>query len=128
LALTTPLDLAKWTALPFYVVGKATARALSAIGDVHGSSHLTPLDIRGGPESGTSERLAYFILEDLRGRESTLQAKLLHLTGDKNRDTLPRVLTEGGVQLDCLQVYETQGSSTFATDLQAIVNAANPGD
>ncbi|KDQ52451.1 hypothetical protein JAAARDRAFT_61977 [Jaapia argillacea MUCL 33604] len=107
-----------WTSVPFYVVGESTASSLL---DIHKEYHtpLAPTDVRGGAESGTSERLAHFILEDLpttgEGR------KLLYLTGDKNRDTLPKILMDGGVTLESLQVYGTRGSSTFEHDLAAFV-------
>ncbi|OBZ74927.1 Uroporphyrinogen-III synthase [Grifola frondosa] len=76
--------------------------------------------IFGGSESGTSERLAQFILRDLRATSGS--KKLLYLTGDKNRDTLPNILKAGGLELQPLQVYETQGSSTFAQDLKIAID------
>ncbi|OSD03820.1 tetrapyrrole biosynthesis uroporphyrinogen III synthase [Trametes coccinea BRFM310] len=107
-----------WAAVPFYAVGAATATALSSIGSAYPSSPHAPHDIRGGAESGTAEKLAHFILADL-ARSPTRHGKtLLYLTGDKNRDTLPRILSEGGLELESLQVYATQGSSTFDADLQ----------
>ncbi|KAK0442164.1 hypothetical protein EV421DRAFT_2082543, partial [Armillaria borealis] len=47
--------------------------------------------------------------------------KLLHLTGDKNRDTLPNILGGAGVYLASLKVYETQGSFNFLWHLKDIV-------
>jgi uroporphyrinogen-III synthase len=82
------------------------------------------MDIRGGSEAGTSERLAHFILNDLPEREGV---KLLYLTGDKNRDTLPNILAESRVILDSAQVYATQGSSTFAEDLQKVIKSTPAG-
>ena len=52
---------------------------------------LAPKDIRGGAESGTSEKLAHFILQDLPPSNEPRQ--LLYLTGDKNRDVLPSILS-----------------------------------
>jgi len=108
---------ADWESVPFYVVGEATARSLSNMGEVVGGYPYTPRDIRGAGESGTSEKLARFILKDL---PSPLEVGkwLLYLTGDKNRDTLPSILNEGGVKLDTLQAYETHGSSTLKADLE----------
>lgn len=83
------------------------------------------MDIRGGAESGTSEKLARFILEDLP--TDNRPRKLLYLTGDKNRDVLPNMLREGNVELQSLQVYATQGSSSFPSDLQKVIDASNPG-
>ncbi|PBK80575.1 tetrapyrrole biosynthesis, uroporphyrinogen III synthase [Armillaria gallica] len=93
---------------PFYVVGKATASTLR--------SSMPNADIRG-ESSGTAEQLANFILAE-PPRPPT---KLLYLTGDKNRDTLPNILGGAGVSLHSLKVYETQGSSTFSLQLKEIV-------
>ncbi|RDX46079.1 tetrapyrrole biosynthesis uroporphyrinogen III synthase [Lentinus brumalis] len=107
-----------WSTIPFYTVGQATASALSAIRDSFPSSPYGPNDIRGAAESGSSEKLAHFIVSDLSARpEDARGRKLLYLTGDKNRDTLPKILTDAGIGLDSLQVYATQGSSRFEEDL-----------
>ena len=111
-----------WSSVPFYVVGKATASVLAEIRDLYGYSHLVPKDIRG-ESSGTSENLARIILADMERKP----AKLLYLTGDKNRDTLPKILKEGDVELELLKVYETQGSSNFARELEEAVNLASKG-
>jgi uroporphyrinogen-III synthase len=113
-----------WSSTPFYVVGEATSKAVSAIGETHGQGPFAPKDIRGGVQTGTSERLAHFILDDLPEREGK---KLLYLTGDKNRDTLPKILTKGRVNLESLRVYETRGSSTFARDLEQVINSTPAG-
>jgi hypothetical protein len=68
---------------------------------------LCPSDVRG-TESGTAENLAHFIVQDMAGTDKTL----LYLTGDKNRDTLQKVVeTESGMKiaLMCVQVYATVG-------------------
>lgn len=101
-----------WSAVPFYVVGKATADALRIIKDEHPTSPHLPNDIRG-EESGTGEALARFILNDL----SQPTGRLLYLIGDKTRDVLPRILRDAGMELHPTQVYETRGSSSFADDL-----------
>ncbi|KAI0697759.1 tetrapyrrole biosynthesis, uroporphyrinogen III synthase [Cytidiella melzeri] len=106
---------ADWSKLPFYAVGQATAGSLAEISKVAEGTLLAPRDIRGGSVTGTSEKLAHFILRDLEQPSPT--TKLLYLTGDKNRDVLPDVLQNGGIQLHTLQVYKTQGASTFAHDL-----------
>ncbi len=104
--------------IPFYIVGQATAAALSAIHDSFPSSRYAPKDIRGAVESGSSERLAHFIASDLSARPDGAQGrKLFYLTGDKNRDTLPKILTDAGIEVESLQVYATQGSSRFEEDL-----------
>ena len=82
-----------------------------------GSTLLAPRNIRGGRETGTGEKLARFILEDLQERLSINRVKLLYLTGDKNRDVLPNILRDGAIELQPLQVYKTQGASTLPQDL-----------
>lgn len=54
--------------------------------------------------------------------------KLLYLTGDKNRDVLPKILRDGGIELQTLQVYATQGSSTFAADLTQTIRSVTSGE
>lgn len=88
-------------------------------------SLLAPKVIRGSSETGTSERLAHFILEDLPAKES--RRKLLYLTGDKNRDVLPNILKGGDVELESLKVYETQGSSNFAEELDKAIQTLPTG-
>jgi uroporphyrinogen-III synthase len=63
------------------------------------------------------------MLSDIKERP----AKLLYLTGDKNRDTLPNILTEGGITLEALQVYETVGSPRFEEQLLCVLDDAAKG-
>ncbi|KAG1731016.1 tetrapyrrole biosynthesis, uroporphyrinogen III synthase [Suillus lakei] len=102
-----------WWSVPFYAVGEATSVALRDLCEK--IPLYSPRDIRGGSETGTAERLAGFIIKDLPSDGAS--RKLLYLTGDKNRDTLPRVLESAGVAIDPLQVYATRGSSMFPYDL-----------
>ncbi|KAF9221800.1 tetrapyrrole biosynthesis uroporphyrinogen III synthase [Gyrodon lividus] len=117
-----------WGAIPFYVVGDATAAAASKIQTNFPSfSHLAPTLIRGGSQSGTAERLAYFLLEEVPSRDNETR-KLLYLTGDKNRDTLPQILSTSNIDLDALEVYRTKGSSSFPTDLKSTLERAPIGN
>ncbi|KAJ3830187.1 tetrapyrrole biosynthesis, uroporphyrinogen III synthase [Lentinula raphanica] len=95
-----------WSNIPFYVVGAATASSLRELCP-------NPNQIRG-EHSGTAEKLARFILDEMEG---TPTKRFLYLVGDKNRDTLPKIMDEKHVQLVPLQVYETRGSSKFSVDL-----------
>ncbi|KAF8206552.1 tetrapyrrole biosynthesis, uroporphyrinogen III synthase, partial [Mycena galopus ATCC 62051] len=73
----------------------------------------TPFYVVG--KSTASSLKAIQILEII----AAVQLKpFLYLTGDKNRDALPQILRGGDVELTPLQVYRTQGSSTFPDDLK----------
>lgn len=117
-------SLVAWTKVPFYVVGKGTAAALEEFRELCLESGVnSTLDIRG-QETGTGEQLAHFILEDIRGdRDSN---NLLYLTGDKNRDTVSKILSSeeakaSNITLHTLQVYETHGSTGFERNLGSVM-------
>ena len=113
--------------MPFYAIGEATA---SAVAELRAAlpSRLVPGNIRGQAQSGTAEQLAHFILSDLSERvEGSTARRLLYLTGDKNRDTLPNILTSGGIVLDALQVYATHGSPSFPHDLKNAIENMQAG-
>jgi len=96
-----------WQTMRFYAVGPTTAAALLA------QLSNPPQDVRG-TDSGTAEQLARFIVHD-----ATREEKLLYLTGDKNRETLSRIVREGlgeGV-LKELRVYATHGVPDFESSL-----------
>lgn len=116
-----------WTSLPFYVVGEATATALAELAQQHSDSRYVPHNVLGGAESGTAEKLAHYILKH-HPLEENPHPTFLYLTGDKNRDTLPSILTAGGISLRPLQVYETRGSSTLAQDLDEMLSNRPPGN
>ncbi|EIN05811.1 tetrapyrrole biosynthesis uroporphyrinogen III synthase [Punctularia strigosozonata HHB-11173 SS5] len=118
-----------WTSTPFYVVGEATKAALLDVDeDVRTRGRdLLPEDVRGARQAGTAETLARFVLDDIGGAsDGPRNRRLLYLTGDKNRDVLPKILAEGGLQLDSLQVYGTRGSSTFPADLDSVLASSDP--
>ncbi|TFK37545.1 tetrapyrrole biosynthesis, uroporphyrinogen III synthase [Crucibulum laeve] len=117
LALRTFLEA--WSSVPFYVVGQGTGSALSELAESYASIGFKPTNIRG-EDAGTGERLARFIVEDYSTRDN----KLFYLTGDKNRDTIPKILKEGGVDFQSLQVYNTQGSSHFESNLENAIASA----
>ncbi|TRM68448.1 tetrapyrrole biosynthesis, uroporphyrinogen III synthase [Schizophyllum amplum] len=114
-----------WTTKPFYAVGHATATALREIAD----SPAAPRDVRG-EESGTGEQLARFIVDDVRAGDATRghPTRLLYLTGDKNRDTVPKILAEAGVAFEPLQVYGTCGRPDFAGKLDEAVQRISAAD
>lgn len=108
-----------WGSVPFYVVGQGTAATLAEIQTLHKCT----LDIRGS-SSGTSERLARFIVNDLQpaSTPAPVTGKLLYLIGDKNRDDLPNILHENNIKLLSLQVYKTQGSPALEQNLSEAIS------
>jgi uroporphyrinogen-III synthase len=82
---------------------------------------FTSVDVRG-QLSGNASTLASFIMGDF-----DKPSKLLYLTGDKNRDTLTHILQEGGISLESLQTYKTEGSSSFAKDLSTAIHTSSKG-
>lgn len=108
------------------MVGETTATALTDLRRQYSNSPYTPRNILGGGESGTAEKLAHYILKHHSIQDGS-HPTFLYLTGDKNRDTLPSILTAGGISLRPLQVYETRGSSTFARDLDEALSKLPSG-
>jgi uroporphyrinogen-III synthase len=106
--------------MPFYVVGAKTA---SSLREVFTTLDLGWVDIRGD-ESGNAANLATFILADLHGKAG---AKLLYLTGDKNRDTVTRILEDNNIELELLQMYKTQGSPTFGSNISLALESSPKG-
>jgi len=111
---------ASWLSIPFYVVGQATASALSSIRTTYHTPYAPGVIL--GESSGTGEHLANFILSS---EGISRLKKVLYLTGDKNRDTVPRILGQAGVVVSPVKVYETQFSSNFAQDLQDALQSAS---
>ncbi|KPV72091.1 uncharacterized protein RHOBADRAFT_47274 [Rhodotorula graminis WP1] len=112
--------------IPFFVVGQATHDALAPL-----VPPSTP--ILGARESGTGEALAHFILDHFARSPPPSSSSapplrtrptLLYLTGDKNRDTLPRLLADGGIAAHELQVYATARAPTFEGQLERALRRA----
>ncbi|GAA5967847.1 hypothetical protein JCM8115_000381 [Rhodotorula mucilaginosa] len=109
--------------IPFFVVGHPTCTALQR-------APCPPCQeqVFGAEESGTGERLAEYIVQHFHAAQSgeptssmKKRPRLLYLTGDKNRDTIPRRLAAGNIDFDPLQVYSTSPSPAFATNLDAVL-------
>lgn len=133
-----PLATPVRTEIPFFVVGHPTCTALQR-------APCPPRhdQVLGAEECGTGERLAEYIVQHfaaqgtppgdptLAGATAATAAtaaaaarrrpRLLYLTGDKNRDTIPRRLARAGIDLDPLQVYSTSPSPAFPSDLDAVL-------
>ena len=113
--------------LPCFVVGQATHDALAPL-----VPPSTP--ILGARESGTGESLARFILAHFAHSSPSSSSTssppprrtrtLLYLTGDKNRDTLPRLLADGGITAHELQVYATRRAHGFEGELERALRRA----
>lgn len=81
---------AAWTAKPVYVVGPRTAEAVAAWGG-------RPV----GQEAGNAEALAAHIAQEAPSR-------LLFISGNRRRATLPRALVQEGQVFDEVEVYRTR--------------------
>lgn len=99
-----------WTEVPIFVVGPATAEALSSI-------EAPPRQVLGADASGTGGSLARFIVDYYT--QQTPSSPLLYLVGDKRRDVLPAVLREANVLYEELEVYRTDARAGFAADFEA---------
>ncbi|XP_020647155.3 uroporphyrinogen-III synthase isoform X1 [Pogona vitticeps] len=82
----------QWNMKSVYVVGKATAGLVAALG-------LVPQ----GEDCGNAEKLSGYICS----RESPNSLPLLFPCGALKRETLPTVLRGKGIALECLTVYQT---------------------
>ncbi|GAA5920103.1 hypothetical protein JCM1841_004098 [Sporobolomyces salmonicolor] len=122
-----PAEPPACSSLPFFVVGLNTRTAL-----LRSPSPPAPSSVHGASTTGTGDLLARYILSHRPLLPTpSLNRPLLYLTGDKNRDTLPRLLKEGGVETRPLQVYETTKRDGFDEALEArlrsIREQADPG-
>ncbi|GES77562.1 uroporphyrinogen-III synthase [Rhizophagus clarus] len=107
--------LDKWKKLPYFVVGKSTAKAIREL-------DVNPL----GDESGNSESLANYIIKHFNSSSqeegNSKQLELLFLVGDKRKDDLPNKLVESGFILQELLIYETKPNSLFSNELDKLLN------
>jgi uroporphyrinogen-III synthase len=108
--------------VPFYVVGPATARGLSAL---ELSSPVL------GEETGNGEALAQFIMKHYNSlwhgvsNQKGLKPPLLFLVGEQRRDIIPKTLQSETLDVghrigvDELVVYETGEMHSFRSDFTA---------
>ncbi|KZT54736.1 tetrapyrrole biosynthesis, uroporphyrinogen III synthase [Calocera cornea HHB12733] len=112
-----------WDRIPFYAVGPKTAEQMRSMATAHDfEPSLCPSIVLGDEASGTGERLAHFLVEDVakRGKPHPSQS-MLYLTGDKVSDKIRSILVQAGILVTSLQVYETRSSSTFESDLNVLL-------
>ncbi len=107
--------------IPFYTVGRATEKSLKACPPCK----YSPTLVLGANETGTGEALAHYILKHHSAYDTSLP--LLYLTGDKNRDTVPVTLAEGGLKSTPTQVYETRKRDGLEADLKDTVSTILSG-
>ena len=101
------LPHSSWSSVPFYSVGKTTSQSLSQA--------FPSYDIRG--QSGTSEKLAQFIIDDTKRHKDT-KLPLLYLTGDKTRSTMSTLLSEAGIPSQEINVYETRQADDLERQIE----------
>ncbi|KAG2005787.1 hypothetical protein CC2G_002159 [Coprinopsis cinerea AmutBmut pab1-1] len=109
--------LAHWSSVPFYVVGEGTSTAIHTVQRAFHHLGFTKIQTKG-EASGTGEQLGHFIVKE---HDQDTKAPLLYLTGDKNRDTVPTLLTKGNIKFESLRVYETTGRKDFERLLEDAV-------
>lgn len=114
-----------WSETPFYVVGESTGRTLKQITISHPVKFSESL-ILGASQTGSSESLAQFVLDDLPLRRAS--GKLLYLTGDKNKDTFRRIMAGNGVGIQELMVYETKAVSNLEERVASIAEEIANGE
>ncbi|BGO95262.1 hypothetical protein NBRC10512_002602 [Rhodotorula toruloides] len=127
LASSTSSSALRAPSIPFFVVGNPTRTNLARV-----PVPPPPELVLGAEESGTGKKLASFILRHFASSPEPPSSprrrrRLLYLTGDKNRDTVPRILEEGGVEPETLQVYATTRAPGFGADLERILNVVVDG-
>lgn len=104
----------KWSGVPFYVVGAKTASELLEL--LPEECRPPNFQIKGAEESGTAEKLADFILDTVGDRRQ----RILYLSGDKNRDTLPAKLkaAKSQIELVTITVYTTCEDHFLAKEIE----------
>lgn len=139
---------------PFFVVGQATRSALYDRTPA-GRHRPEKNGILGAEETGTGEALGRYILryfaeggnttEEEGGMERSRTRRLLYLTGDKNRDILPSILSPSSsspppssfsssnssltssppphIAVDPLQVYRTSPLPDFSASFTSLVSS-----
>ncbi len=102
-------DIRAFGLMRIAVVGEATAAAIR-------EKHLR---VEAQPKKANAEELAKALIE----RESMDSAKILVVTGNRNRETLVQKLEEARAIVDCLPVYKTEeadlGQDPVAVDFRA---------
>jgi len=117
----------EWSRLPFYVIGRATAKALKESKYLPRDSPFTPTIILGADESGSGDKLARFIVSDYPNRWAGKPLPLLYLTGDKTTGILASALTTDGLEIHPAQVYRTWTRENFDNDVNPIIEWLRDG-
>lgn len=114
-------EIGDWSKIPFFVVGPATKDAVVVM--TQGEGLQTNQLVIGAKETGSGEKLGQFVVDHFQSTDASPAPKLplLYLVGDKNRDTIRRILKEAEIPLENLQVYETHPSPTFESSLDSFL-------
>uniref|UniRef100_A0A336MUY8 Uroporphyrinogen-III synthase n=1 Tax=Culicoides sonorensis TaxID=179676 RepID=A0A336MUY8_CULSO len=99
----------EWKTKRNYCVGVSTWN------EAHSKLDFDPV----GKESGSATNLAELIVNDFKSNPSSLP--LLFPCSSIKKDTLPEKLSSNGIQLKCLDVYDTIPHSKLEENLQHIV-------
>ncbi|VEU24154.1 DEKNAAC105370 [Brettanomyces naardenensis] len=98
---------------PSYTVGPATAHVMRQLGFT---------DVRGGDDAGNGQILADIIKKELRA------GRVLFLTGQIRKDTIPRELKLAGFDLKELVSYRTEPLTDIVDRYTKIVSRLNKND
>lgn len=104
----------RWSQVPHYVVGQATATSLLSLPSEHAPTQSQVL----GQDSGHADALAEFIATN----HTAAKAPLLYLTGDKRRDVIPEALNKANIAFREICVYQTATDPAFASNFTALVD------
>lgn len=106
-----PSKFVIWNTKKVYTVGQASCRNI-----------LASLGLEAtGEESGNAENLAKIIVH-----KNPANSKFLFPCGNLRSETLPRSLSDAGISVDALTVYETKENSNLKTDLLELDSRHSP--
>ena len=101
-----------WSTVPYYVVGPATAKALTS---ARLAPMLQPREVIGASDTGTGTALAQCMAQRFAAQNVSQPQRLLYLVGSKHSLSLQETLEElkAPVELDELCVYSTEKDTNF---------------
>ncbi|GBO12134.1 Uroporphyrinogen-III synthase [Araneus ventricosus] len=106
---TTGFDIARWQEKKNYAVGEATSKLAAS---------LMQLDLLG-EEAGSSEELCKVILSSAACEKFV--EPFLFPCSQRSKDTVPNILTEGGLQVKKVICYKTECNSHMEESLEKLI-------